>query len=123
MPTTRSGRDTSSPQKPEITIHNIKKESVTPPRFPFSETPPWMNSQLPPTQPKFTDQQTRKNPPRESTSRGPNYTLCPANQVSTCHCSGLRIVIPPPSPSIPPCPKDLRQQTAHWDLTIKHKQL
>ena len=47
MPITRSGRDTSSPQKPEITIHNIKKEPVTPPRFPFSETPPWMNSQLP----------------------------------------------------------------------------
>ena len=116
MPTTRSGKS-SSPEKSKsppaiIDQTNIKQESVTPPRFPMCGTPDWMKDPPPHKNP-------RRNPPRQSSNKKPPFNLCPANDHSTCHCEGLRIIIPPPSPSIPPCPKNLNQQFKHWDLRPK----
>lgn len=113
MPTTRSGKTTSN----DPLIRNMKQESISPPRFPFSGTPDYLKQ---PKQVITAEETARKNPPRES-SKKDNFQLCPANQVKTCHCPGLKVVIPPPGPDIPPCPKNLSKQFVHWDLTIKHK--
>ena len=115
MPTTRSVK-CSSPEKskspPAIIDHtNIKQESVTPPRFPMCGTPEWMKD--PPKK------EPRRKPPRQSSNKQSPFYFCPSNNYRTCHCEGLRIIIPPPSPSIPSRPKNLSAQFKHWDLKPK----
>ena len=112
MPSTQtSPKPVAQKPNPDPLITNMKQESLTPPRFPFSGTPDYLKNP-PVTEP-------RRNPPRESSKKQPPFNLCPKNNVTTCHCEGLKIVIPPPSPDIPPCPKNLREQFKHWDLSPK----
>ena len=113
MPSTQSS-SVNAAQKSDSDplIRNVKQESITPPRFPFSGTPDFLKD------PPKTE--TRKNPPRDSSKRQPPFNLCQVNKVFTCHFEGLKIVIPPPSSDIPPCPKNLEEQFKHWDLTPKN---
>ena len=58
MPTTRSGKTTSN----DPLIRNMKHESISPPRFPFSGTPDYLKK---PKQLITAEETAQKNPPRE----------------------------------------------------------
>lgn len=112
MPITRSGKDTNASKETDPLILNMKQESVTPPQLFFSDSYLNQTANQQPNDP-------RHNAFRESSEKDPVTTTCLAAKHGTCLCSGLKIVIPPPSPSIPPCPKNLNDQFKHWDLNPK----